>query len=786
MEVSINKTPKQKAREAVNIIITWLIDEIASFEECMYVKAQKSKFKKLTVEQLRDSKETASHIINWGRLLIENVRKSFTTDDEDDLTLTRFNTLNTASKVSGYNPPCILRIMQIFLLEVSGEMNRQKLDISNDDAYVESIKRQLTAIGRDEIFLDNLAESSVHDCCLKTPENCARHFSPGIMKAHRDKRWLIKKLKTFQIRNSILKQHCKLPLTDFSNYGCHIFPQHAKLLEEDLTGRKPSPNTVRLVILIMNAQTLIEHALYVRVSTIYTKKLSYSYLLDHVLKNVNKYYELYTHGNKCIAYNQIKLSRYNLDLIEETEPVFEDGEILWVSHVKPNAESAWFVVPHCNSVSDEIFDKGLCWWCFKRIGFPCERCGKMNFCSDNCREMASPSHLNYCLKQPRLPRSERQILEQAKQILQSFSRSLFTAVFTYEGDIIKSKRIKTDKEIVEYHTIIANLTYDELVKSKRLTAPCEKISILDPYNHYDPVCLIFRLTRMSIRFHRQVCNDNLDFSGNSICDKNIAELARIWTNDFLLEEMRLLAHDCVNNSKVQTMPEKYGKRFVPEMFDGKHSIHMPINLPFTGLDPQYKRIAYDFSGSKCDKIAEELALGMNPECQSGKLIWILLLDSELVVRSSHSMFIEPMKLHNLRHLEEEILAMLKRMDRDDPSHIKDFLQIRLSRFNLQLITDEAFTIDDGEVFLINHIYYYSQWLNSKMWRVMIHDTTLDLADKTLCQWCYTKPGKACSACKKMLYCSAECQNMHWANHRFSCIGGDDIVRYENDSAGLWL
>lgn len=93
----------------------------------------------------------------------------------------------------------------------------------------------------------------------------------------------------------------------------------------------------------------------------------------------------------------------------------------------------------------------------------------------------------------------------------------------------------------------------------------------------------------------------------------------------------------------------------------------------------------------------------------------------------------------------------------------DLEDIELSRYNLELITEENPMFSDGEIIWINHVRHAGKW------RVISHDSKLPVAEVEFCAWCF-KPAKAkCSKCTAVKYCSASCQQACWPSHKLKCI-----------------
>jgi hypothetical protein len=793
MERLIDRTPL--TREIVKAMLECIAEEIFSIEQKFYLKATNPKTRSLTLHDLQDRDVMSSHMLKasndfLGRL--EDIAGNKSKAASDVMKL-----LERLVQVTHYGMGCIILTIHIFSLEVFSEIKRKKFNVDSNQVYSDSVKKELIAVQNDELFIADLVEFLFHKCSTPTFEGevnnkcsleCSSRLDGGMLKVRYEKRRLTKTSRKFQIRNSIMKNHCKLPLTSAENYHCHLYPYHSKLFDEH-AGQLDSPHTIHLVILMFNPETIVEHALYIRVWNKSNRTDSYSDLLKRIVKLFNKYYQKYSLLDKRRCIHDIKLSRYNLSLIEEHKPAFEDGEILWINHVQheridhqcidcdcySTTLSPWCVISNENGSFPDISDTSLCWWCFKAVGTPCERCGTANYCSEKCHELAWPSHHKYCRGQPRISRTPEQSRAHAESMLTQLKRSLFTSILIFEKDLFEKHRTRTEEQIIIHHTSTANFMYERLIQYPRLQLVLGDGIILDPYHHYDPVCLIFRIIRMSIRFHSMVSSSRLSFGNRNVYAQNESELERLWTKDFVHSEVKLLDHYCVNSAKLQVLPEKYGNRFTKDMFVDR-SIYLTIHLPFTELNRQYKRIGYDFGGSKCDKLARELQLGMDKSLGEGKLLWFFMANSETAVASCGSVFVKREDTYNLREIERTILQTIKH-NHEGPLHVTDaYLEIRLSRFNLELITGDTATFDDGEVIIVNHVYYYSPYLDCKLWRVLIQDARRNLANPELCNWCFSKIGLACSSCKKVVYCSTECQNLHWGCHKFDCSGGDDLIK----------
>lgn len=775
-------------------LVDWFIEEFSSFEECLYIKASQGKTKTLSLDNLRSKKDMNIHFVKWTQTFIKNLKEAYMgkTDTITELMQCRLKTMQLLSTGCGYEMPCIINMVEIFMFEVRNEVRRNHLNITSLETYMISLNKELEFISRDEMLINDLAEISIHECSLKKPEDCIRHFSIGTMRSRREKRHLTKALKKFKIRNSILKQHCKLPLTALINYDRHIYHDHAKLLEESMTGQHHVLETRRIIVLMINPMKLIEHTLYICIWTTYAENRTYRFLLDHIIKNMNKYYSKYTYGDKQLKLHDIKLSRYNLDLIEEKKPVFEDGEILWINHIKCEKDLSWIVPINNSSCRNEIVDESLCWWCFKNVGRPCGRCGISNSCSPTCHVMMWPKHYEFCRTQERLPRTEEQVLGQGKKIFKDLFKYASERILYFECKLFKKETLNVTDDIVRYYTDVANSYYDRILDMGKLVLSIQDEGfIVDPDQHYDPVCLLTRIIRLFIRTHLQVQREKLNLTGDGLFDKNIAELQRIWTAEFIDQEVRLLIHDCINNSTVVSssinsggeIPNVPTKRFTTAMFhpsDIEGRFKLRVTLPFTDPTNIHNLSTYDSTYSKCDKIASYVEVDLSgatidlPKTPT-KIIEVIVLNSESGVRCSHSLYLAVRKLYNVREIERLILSILLKDKCSDMWINQKFEDLKLSRRNLKLITEEMAEFEDGEILLVNHIFYYAQFLNTSLWRVLIHDATAVMADPKLCHWCYSKIGKPCSLCKKALYCSVECQKIHWPMHRFYCVGGDELI-----------
>ena len=370
--------------------------------------------------------------------------------------------------------------------------------------------------------------------------------------------------------------------------------------------------------------------------------------------------------------------------------------------------------------------------------------------------------MSVCRHATRLVRDPEIVLAEAREMLQDQLDESCCAVLAFDD---------RDKKVVrDCYISTANRLYQHFIATGQLQVGDEDDAI-DSYRHYDPVCLIHRLVKFRIRLH-QFLLDHCE--GGFDDDTDVDDVLELVSAEFLDAEAKLLAHHCISQSNLpKEIPchRNPFRRFDTFLFSEDPQLKSHAVTPFTTVPAQYSRILYDFSYPKCQLVETLTGKGYNMaegEVVTNKLIAILILDDIMTVRCQHFRFIAETGPYNVKDLEAGILKEIQRHNCGGTGLGAIYDAIKLSRHNLQLIKGEIIDLDDGEVIVVNHVHYMNHW------RVLIHDTKLDLADKKLCQWCYTKAGKSCHGCKVGLYCSRECQSIHWSMHRFYCKGSEEI------------
>lgn len=700
--------------------------------------------------------------------------------------------LDNLVEISGFSMGCLIHISTIVYSECSAEICRPQLDVSSLEAYSASIEKELWRIINQSTMIKEFTTLIDHQCppmngylCAK---GCRARLPYNSISQRIEKRALMQTIRMQRTRNSILKQHIKLPLTTDDSRKQRLYPDHAKLMK-DVPSIKhkslssDSKSIVNILVLLFDPKMIVGHVFYVPVEQPYSEKVTYANLLALVLRELNGYLTHFTlKKEKAI---DIKLSRYDMSLIDEKNPHFEDGEILWINHFKhddgikececcepTNLHSEmhrkWRVLSHkfcgLDKTSEPILlvPHGYCNWCLSIEGEPCENCGLVYFCSNHCRDMYWPTHyLTSCRSAVRLTRDPAVVLEEAEKILQDIIYESCSAVLVFADD---------DESVVEgLYIHLANNMYQRLIMTGKVTFRDNGPEI-DADRHYDPVCLIYHLICFRMSLHRFITEH---FPDGFDEEEEVEVLLEVASTDFLNMEAANLAHHCVNKSRLPTeVPchhDKF-KRFSSMMFNNDGLLGIRSEIPFTNSDPEHAQILYDMSYPKCHlmrTLTSSKYRMSEGEVVTNKVITILVLDDMTEVRCQHFRFLPETGPYNLKQLEADILKELK-SHRCGSGLSAIYDAIKLSRHDLRLITGEMVDFDDGEVIMVNHVHY------SNHWRVSIHETKLKLADPRLCMWCYSKPGKACQGCKVGMYCSRECQTIHWSMHRFDCKGNDKI------------